>query len=198
MSTKQPPKLPTSDTSPLAHNPLAKLAALRTAPPPKEPAAPSAPLHHQPAKPPTAAKPLPKPAPKLAPGETPPLAHKALAHLQGLRVEPEAAKPAGPTGPTGPVTVRSANPGPVPNPEGKGPAWAVIRIERKGRGGKEATIVEKLALKPAELEEWCKDLKASLGCGGAVEGDTIVLQGDLRQRLAALLTKRGVRKVTLG
>lgn len=194
MSTKPPPKLPTSDTSPLAHNPLAKLAALRTAPPPKEPAAaPGGPAHHQP-KPPVAARPLPKPAAKLAPGETPPLAHRALAHLQGLRSE----EPAKPAAPSGPVTVRPAHPAPTVNPEGKGPAWAVIRLERKGRGGKEATIVEKLGLKPDDLEEWCKELKASLGCGGAVEGDTIVLQGDLRQRLAALLTKRGVRKVTLG
>ena len=36
------------------------------------------------------------------------------------------------------------------------------------------------------------------GCGGVVEGDTIVLQGDLRSRLEAVLLKRGVRKVTLG
>jgi translation initiation factor 1 (eIF-1/SUI1) len=30
-----------------------------------------------------------------------------------------------------------------------------------------------------------------------VEGDTIVLQGDLRARLEAVLTRRGVRKVTI-
>lgn len=33
---------------------------------------------------------------------------------------------------------------------------------------------------------------------GAVEGDTIVLHGDLRQRIEPLLTARGVRKITLG
>lgn len=195
MSSKPPPKLPTSETSPLSHNPLAKLAALRSEPPKKEPAAPPSPAHHQPKQPPTAAKPLPKPAAKLAPGETPPLAHKALAQLQGMRHE----EPAKPAAPTGPVTIRPANPPPAGGPEiMRGPAWAVIRLERKGRGGKEATIVEKLGLKPVELEQWCKDLKQALGCGGAVEGDTIVLQGDLRPRLSAVLTKRGVRKVTQG
>lgn len=71
-------------------------------------------------------------------------------------------------------------------------------MERKGRAGKEATVIEKLELKPAELERWCRELKQALGCGGTVEGDTIVLQGDLRQRLAPVLEKRGVGKVTLG
>jgi translation initiation factor 1 len=79
-----------------------------------------------------------------------------------------------------------------------GPARAVVRMERKGRGGKEATIVEKLGLPPAELEVWCKALKQALGCGGAVDGDVIVLQGDLRARIEPLLAARGVRKVTLG
>ena len=71
-------------------------------------------------------------------------------------------------------------------------------MERKGRGGKEATIIEKLGLAPPQLEAWCKELKQALGCGGAVDGDVIVLQGDLRQRLPAVLTGKGVAKVTVG
>jgi translation initiation factor 1 len=71
-------------------------------------------------------------------------------------------------------------------------------MERKGRGGKEVTIVDKLGLRPAELERWCKDLKQALGCGGSVDGETIVLQGDLRTRVPAVLTARGVTKVTVG
>jgi translation initiation factor 1 len=80
----------------------------------------------------------------------------------------------------------------------KGPARAVVRMERKGRGGKEVTVVEKLELRPAELETWCRDLKQALGCGGSVDGDAIVLQGDLRARVPAVLTARGVGKVTVG
>jgi translation initiation factor 1 len=95
-----------------------------------------------------------------------------------------------PPGPQQPARLADAVP--------KGPARAVVRMERKGRGGKEATIVEKLGLPPAELEAWCKALKQALGCGGAVDGDVIVLQGDLRARLEPILTARGVRKVTLG
>lgn len=80
----------------------------------------------------------------------------------------------------------------------KGPARAVVRMERKGRGGKEVTAVEQLELPPAELQRWLKDLKNALGCGGTVEGATLVLQGDQRKRLPPLLTSLGVRKVIAG
>jgi translation initiation factor 1 len=82
--------------------------------------------------------------------------------------------------------------------ERKGPARAVVRMERKGRGGKEVTVVEQLGLRPAELEAWLKALKGSLGCGGAVEEESLVLQGDHRERLPALLEARGVRRVVVG
>jgi translation initiation factor 1 len=81
---------------------------------------------------------------------------------------------------------------------GKSYPRAVVRMERAGRGGKEVTVVEQLALAPAEREQWLKALKGSLGCGGTVEGETLVLQGDQRKRLSALLTARGVKKVTVG
>lgn len=90
--------------------------------------------------------------------------------------------------------------GPAPRepPQAKGPARAVVRMERKGRAGKEVTVVEQLGLPVRELEAWLKDLKGALGCGGAIEGATLALQGDQRKRLPALLTARGVRKVTVG
>ncbi|MFP2913536.1 translation initiation factor, partial [Pyxidicoccus sp. 3LFB2] len=78
------------------------------------------------------------------------------------------------------------------------PARAVVRMERKGRGGKEVTVVEHLELPVPQREVWLKALKNSLGCGGVVEGDALVLQGDQRERLPALLEARGVRKVTVG
>lgn len=79
-----------------------------------------------------------------------------------------------------------------------GPKRAVVRYERSGRGGKEVTVIEQLGLKDAELQLWLKQLKAALGCGGSVEADTIMLQGDHRKRLPPILTKKGVRKVTVG
>ena len=91
--------------------------------------------------------------------------------------------------------------GPVPvepiTPVAKGPARAVVRYERKHRGGKEVTLVEKLELKPDALATWCRELKQALGCGGLVEESSIVLQGDQRSRLPELLTARGVGRVTV-
>lgn len=91
-------------------------------------------------------------------------------------------------------------PPPEPDPAARPgvPARAVVRLERKGRGGKEVTVVEKLALAPAALAGWADELKRGLGCGGAVEDDAIVLQGDQRDRARTWLEKKGVRRVILG
>jgi translation initiation factor 1 len=77
-------------------------------------------------------------------------------------------------------------------------AWAVVRLERKGRGGKEVTVIEKLDLGSRELQTWTKELKQSLGCGGAAEGRSIVLQGDQRDRAVSWLENKKVRKITRG
>jgi translation initiation factor 1 len=87
---------------------------------------------------------------------------------------------------------------PASAPAPSRPARAVVRLERKGRGGKEATVVEKLELPGRELDAWVLDLKRALGCGGGVEDGALVLHGDQRARAKAWLEARGVRKVTLG
>lgn len=77
------------------------------------------------------------------------------------------------------------------------PARAVVRYERKGHGGKDMTRIEKLDLPHTTLEVWLKDLKSGLGCGGIVDGETILVQGDQRERVKTWLTKRGVTKITV-
>jgi translation initiation factor 1 len=95
--------------------------------------------------------------------------------------------------PSRPIEARPTPPPPPP----KAPARAVVRYERKGHGGKEVTLVEKLELAAPDLGAWCKELKQALGCGGHIDGDAIVLQGDLRSRLPAALAAKGVGKVTV-
>jgi len=140
----------------------------------------------------------------------------ALAHLRGTAPAPadaagsdvvESSAATSPGHPTDPRAVQRKPRGQAPqaqpaarqieNPSAKGPARAVVRIERSGRGGKEVTVVEQLGLPDAAMTEWLKDLKASMGCGGSVEGDALVLQGDQRKRLPARLTARGVRRITV-
>ncbi|MBL8914449.1 MAG: translation initiation factor [Archangium sp.] len=86
---------------------------------------------------------------------------------------------------------------PAPAKEVKGPARAVVRLERTGRGGKEVTLIEHLELQKPQRETWLKELKSAMGCGGVLEDEALVLQGDLRERVAKWLEKKGVRKVTV-
>ena len=97
-----------------------------------------------------------------------------------------------------PAASAPAEPAAKPAPGGKTYARAVVRMERSGRGGKEATVIEQLELTPAERQAWLTALKAALGCGGKVEGDTLMLQGDHRKRLPPILAARGVKKVIAG
>lgn len=121
-----------------------------------------------------------KPAPEQAP------ASPFYAAFEKLRARlPEGPAPA-------------AAPPPAPPAAAAPPARAVVRLERKGRAGKEATVIEKLGLAPSALAAWALDLKRALGCGGGVEGDALVLQGDQRERAVDWLEQRGVRKVVRG
>ena len=87
---------------------------------------------------------------------------------------------------------------PTRAPAPKGPSRAVVRYERKGRGGKEATVVEQLLLSPRERAEWLLAMKQALGCGGMLEGEALVLQGDQRTRVRAWLEARGVSRISVG
>ena len=115
--------------------------------------------------------------------------HNPFAQLKQLRGDRPDPAPAPPAPPAPEPVQRSAGPS-IPR--------AVVRLERSGRGGKEVTVIEHLAVPPMEREKWLKALKAALGCGGVVEGDAIVLQGDHRTRLPKILSARGVKKVTVG
>jgi translation initiation factor 1 len=115
------------------------------------------------------------------------LSHNPFAALGPLKkTGPEAAVPPATTPP-----VET----PVAEPRQKSVARAVVRLERTGRGGKEVTVIDHLALNNVELERWLKAFKTALGCGGIVEDDRLVLQGDQRDRVRRLLTERGVKKI---
>jgi translation initiation factor 1 (eIF-1/SUI1) len=76
---------------------------------------------------------------------------------------------------------------------------ALLRRESAGRGGRVVTAVE---LRPpagaAETEAIAKAMRKSLGCGSHVEGDRIILQGDIGDRAEAWLAKQGIARVTRG
>lgn len=66
-----------------------------------------------------------------------------------------------------------------------------VRREKKGRGGKTATVIAGLPLAPAELKALGKKLKAKCGTGGSAKDGEIIIQGDHRDTLVAELKKLG-------
>ena len=92
-------------------------------------------------------------------------------------------------------------PGAKPAATPRGPAGpsvpddGTVRVHRQkaGRGGKTATLVTGLPGDEAGLDGVLKTLKAQCGTGGSREGRTLVIQGDLRERVAALLEGQGHR-----
>lgn len=63
-----------------------------------------------------------------------------------------------------------------------------IFYERKGRGGKEVTIIEcPAAMTDEQVASLAKRLRGALGTGGSVRGSEILLQGDRRNALPNLL-----------
>ncbi len=74
----------------------------------------------------------------------------------------------------------------------------VVRRERKGRGGKTATVVEGMRLSPSALERIARELRRALGCGAGVEEGRLVVQGDLVARVERWLVEHGAPKVVVG
>jgi len=68
-----------------------------------------------------------------------------------------------------------------------------IRRESKGRGGKTVSLVDGLALDDAAMKRLLKQLKGSLGTGGAIKNGCIEIQGDHREKLIQLLEKQGIK-----
>lgn len=65
--------------------------------------------------------------------------------------------------------------------------------ERKGRGGKEATIIAGFDVDDIELAEIASTIKKRLGAGGSARDGEILVQGDRREALRQLLPKLGFK-----
>ncbi len=67
---------------------------------------------------------------------------------------------------------------------------AKLRMEKAGRGGKTVTVVFGLPANAAFLADLCQELKRTCGTGGTVVDGTVQLQGDLRERVRAVLAAK--------
>ncbi len=68
-----------------------------------------------------------------------------------------------------------------------------VAMERKGRGGKTATIVYGFTGTDDEVAEVATKLKQRLGTGGSSRGGEILLQGDVREKVKPLLREMGFK-----
>lgn len=73
------------------------------------------------------------------------------------------------------------------------PAKQQLKIyrDKKQRAGKEVTIVDGFIGSAADMETLGKLLKTKCGAGGSVKDGLIIVQGDFRQKIKAVLDKEG-------
>ena len=75
----------------------------------------------------------------------------------------------------------------------KGKQRLDVVLERKGRGGKQATIVTGFVCDDEALKEVASRLKRTLGVGGSARGGEILIQGDFRERVVDELLSMGFK-----
>lgn len=67
----------------------------------------------------------------------------------------------------------------------------VVCIDRRQRAGKQVTLVKGFVGSPEDLAALGKKLKVRCGVGGSAKDGEITLQGDLRDKVCALLQADG-------
>lgn len=66
-----------------------------------------------------------------------------------------------------------------------------VMIDRKKRAGKSVTLVTGFVGKEEDLEKLGKLLKTKCGCGGSVKDNEILIQGEFKEKVYALLIEMG-------
>lgn len=63
-----------------------------------------------------------------------------------------------------------------------------ILLDKKGRKGKQVTLITGFIGNKKDLEVLAKTLKTKCSCGGSIEDSTILIQGDKREQIHQILS----------
>ncbi|KQR94738.1 translation initiation factor SUI1-related protein [Chryseobacterium sp. Leaf180] len=74
----------------------------------------------------------------------------------------------------------------------------VCKFEKKGRAGKPVTIIEGWEGTEEGLKDISKKIKSTLGIGGSEKDGTIIIQGDNRDKIMAILKDLGYKTKRVG
>ena len=73
-----------------------------------------------------------------------------------------------------------------------------VWLEKNHRGGKVASVIKGFVGKQEDLEALGKTLKTKCGTGGSAKDGEIIIQGDHREKIVALLQQLGYKAKKAG